>query len=433
MSEFEVSEMGRGVLVAQLGARRHYAVPMAFQAHGQLHALCTDLFLRSPWQIEGLRRLAKLLGYASIRRLADRQSGVELGQAMIRRYPMFGLQYKWQGARAASAAERTANWLWGGKRFASLCASAIDERTGSVYAFTSAAKELFETAQARGLPRWLDYATAPRAFEVGLIAEEAERFPGWAARPVDDALTDAYLQRQREEMALATRIVCGSSFAKRAIVAEGADPQRVVVVPLGLARHLYIQDTRGRPVESNIGLRVLYVGGDGLRKGIGYLAQALELLDRGDIQARAAGDLELSALALGHLSKRIELLGTVARSDMALLFAWADVLVLPSISDTFGMVILEAMAAGVPVIASENTSAPDLIRDGVDGFVVPIRDAPAIARALQLLADEPERRRAIAQQARTRAAEFSVAHYGARLMRALNVRDAMHHNAGGEP
>jgi glycosyltransferase involved in cell wall biosynthesis len=414
------SDREAGILVAQLGARRHYAVPLAFHAHGKLQRLCTDVLVHSPSIQRTLRLASELLGKAELRRLADRQSGVGLPRSRTHSFPLFGLHYKWRAQRARSAQARTANWLWGGERFARLCAGQLDASTSAVYAFTSAALELFQAARDQGIKCWLDHATAPRGFEVGLIQEESRHFPGWSGRPVEDALTDSYLARQRAELALADLIVCGSSFAKRAIEAEGVASERILVVPLGVADHLYA-DRRLASYEDHRGLRVLYVGGDGLRKGIGYLSQALDMLGRDDFEVRAAGDLDLSRLALAQLSSRMRLLGTVPRSDMPALFRWADVLVLPSISDTFGMVILEAMAAGLVVIASENTAAPDILRHGTDGFVVPIRDPAAISSALQAMASDHDLMRAMGRAARERAGEFTVSRYGERLMAALGL------------
>lgn len=408
------------ILVAQLGARRHFAVPLAFHAHGKLQRLCTDLLVHSQPMQRALRLASKVIGKAELRRLADRQSGLGLPRSRTHSFTLFGLRYKWQGQRARTAEARTANWIWGGERFAQLCAGQLDESTSAVYGFTSAALELFQAARMRGITCWLDHATAPRGFEVGLIQQESRHFPGWSGRPVEDSLTERYLARQRAELDLADMIVCGSSFAKRAIEAEGVASDRILVVPLGVADHLYAE-RRLASCDDHPGLRVLYVGGDGLRKGIGYLSQALDALGRDDVEVRAAGDLELSRLALAQLSSRMTLLGTVPRSEMPALFRWADVLVLPSVSDTFGMVILEAMAAGLVVIASENTAAPDILRHGEDGFVVPIRDPAAIATALELLASDHDLMREMGRAARERAGEFTVSRYGERLMTALGL------------
>jgi glycosyltransferase involved in cell wall biosynthesis len=77
----------------------------------------------------------------------------------------------------------------------------------------------------------------------------------------------------------------------------------------------------------------------------------------------------------------------------------------------FGLVILEAMAQGVPVITTSHTGGPHVIDDGVDGFIVPIRDPNAIAAKLALLADDPSRLGTMAEAARRKAAAHSWHHY----------------------
>jgi glycosyltransferase involved in cell wall biosynthesis len=81
------------------------------------------------------------------------------------------------------------------------------------------------------------------------------------------------------------------------------------------------------------------------------------------------------------------------------LYSQASVLVLPSVEDGFGLVIGQAMACGVPVIATTNTGGPDLITDGVDGFIVPVRDAGAIRERLEHLYRNPDIRVAMGRAA----------------------------------
>jgi glycosyltransferase involved in cell wall biosynthesis len=89
-----------------------------------------------------------------------------------------------------------------------------------------------------------------------------------------------------------------------------------------------------------------------------------------------------------------------------------DVFVFPSLFEGFGLVLLEAMARGLPIITTPNTAGPDLITDGVEGFIVPIRSASAIVEKLDLLRREPERRATMSESARTRAQEFTWQQYG---------------------
>ena len=93
-----------------------------------------------------------------------------------------------------------------------------------------------------------------------------------------------------------------------------------------------------------------------------------------------------------------------------------DVLVFPSLFEGFGLVILEAMAQGMPVITTSHTAGPDLIEEGVDGFIVPIRSADAIAEKLCLLARDPDRLSAMQQAARRKAQSHSWESYRQRLV-----------------
>ena len=82
-------------------------------------------------------------------------------------------------------------------------------------------------------------------------------------------------------------------------------------------------------------------------------------------------------------------------------------LVFPSLFEGFGLVLLEAMSRGTTVITTAHTAGPDLLEEGVDGFVVPIRSAAAIAEKLEWLLREPARCRAMGQAARRKAAACS--------------------------
>ena len=95
--------------------------------------------------------------------------------------------------------------------------------------------------------------------------------------------------------------------------------------------------------------------------------------------------------------------------------AGASVLVLPSIQDGFGLVVLEAMASGLPVIVSDHVGAKDCVREGVDGFIVPVRDIEALADRLLWLHDHPSQRDAMGARARERAMGYSWEAYRYRL------------------
>lgn len=113
--------------------------------------------------------------------------------------------------------------------------------------------------------------------------------------------------------------------------------------------------------------------------------------------------------------------GAVERRELTRLYQRADVVVFPSLSDGFGLVILEAMSSGVPVVATTSSGGPDAIEDGANGLLVQPGDSNAIATALERLMDS-DLRLELGVRARQRAlSEFSLEAYGARLEAALHA------------
>ena len=105
--------------------------------------------------------------------------------------------------------------------------------------------------------------------------------------------------------------------------------------------------------------------------------------------------------------------------ELPALYRLADVLVFPTLNDAFGLVLLEAMASGLAVIATDRSGAPHLIREGQEGHLVPIRDAAAIAHHLDHLRRHRDEARAMGRRGRARVlAGFTWAHYAERLLSA---------------
>lgn len=406
------------ILVAQLGARRHYLVPVALHQAGILDRFVTDFYAGKLSAAFARALPSSLASRAGSRRTLNLPTG------KVSSLPIFALAAKIDALIFSRSTSQSRRWIKTGRQFATLSSAYLNHDTTHVFAFTSAAKELFAQAKAMGVRCILDHATAPRRHEMALVSQEHDRFPEWAARDTHDPCVDEYHVRQMEEAQQADLIICNSTFASKTLIGEGLDPGKVISVPLGIGPIDAATPAERSPDDQ---LHVLYVGGEALRKGVPYLVRALAALSSATIQARFVGNLGLSKHGVSEVARVGQVTGDVPRSQMTQHYAWADVLVLPSVSDTFGLVILEAMAHGVPVIASENTGGPDVIRDGVDGFVVPIRDSEALAARIDQLAREPDTRKAMASNARQRASAFSLDAYRTKLVDAarsqMNARE----------
>ena len=150
--------------------------------------------------------------------------------------------------------------------------------------------------------------------------------------------------------------------------------------------------------------RILFVGAAGPRKGFMDLLSAFEQLQHPAKHLLLIGSLapEAQAMLAQADTSRVTVLGSVPNAQLRQHYSQASVFVLPSVEEGLAMVLGEAMACGCPVIASTNTGASELITDGKEGFIVPIRSPEVIADRLQQLADQPALRERMGQAALAR-------------------------------
>jgi len=186
--------------------------------------------------------------------------------------------------------------------------------------------------------------------------------------------------------------VCISSFLK----AKYGGPRTVVLNDGGVMLNDVVGRTSHRPWGSD-GATILYVGRLTPEKGVDTLLRALALLDR-SVRLRIVGagpernTFERLAAVLG-ISERAEFIGAVIdRAELTREYREADVFVLPSRSEGFGYVLLEAMATGTPIVATAVGAIPDLIRDGWNGVLVSKDDPVSLAAAFKRMLVDPELR-----------------------------------------
>lgn len=421
------------LLVAQIGARRHYAVPRALHEAGVLDRLMTDACGDlPPWSLIDLvpARFRK----GGVARLAARRTGLPGGKVTgFFFFTVSAFLGPWQ---RKSGEDNITWWLRRNRRFNELVLREGFGLADGVYVFNGAGLEILREARRRGLFCVLDQTSAPMRHDAGLLAGEAERWPDWAteAERIGNWLPMA--EREEEEWQLADRIICGSEYVVESVRAVGCPAGKCRLVRYGY--HLEekplwaIHRGRASTEEEAAGpmstmspkalrpsrkLRVLFAGTLNLRKGIPYFYETILAFGLERAEWRIVGPAAISEPALARIGRVAELCGTVPRTSMADQYAWADVLVLPTISEGSANVCYEALAHGVPVITTSN--AGSVVRDGIDGFVVPIRSSEAISERLLILQTEPERLLAMSGSALARAGQFNGKTYAASLRSAI--------------
>lgn len=254
------------------------------------------------------------------------------------------------------------------------------------YAYEDSAADAFEIAHSAGLRRFYELPTLYWKTTHRLMQEEAELQPIWSA--TNDTLSDGAekLARKDRELALADHIIVPSEYVRATLAENGNLRASIDVLPYGGPAPSATPRAASAPGEK---LRLLFVGHLRQRKGLSYLFDAMDALDR-VATLTLIGPKPVDCAVLSEALSRHRWLGAVPYMRVLEEMRQHDVLVLPSLIEGFALVILEAMAQGLPVITTPNSGAATVIEDGTDGYIVSIRDSEAIVDRVTRLANRAE-------------------------------------------
>ncbi len=278
-----------------------------------------------------------------------------------------------------------------------------------VVAYEGFALPAFKAAQADGqCATVLNYPVAHHRHRRRVRLEENEREPGFAVTwPDFDDWPDGHEERLDEEIRLADAVLVGSSYASDSFVAEGIARAKMRVVPYGVDLQTF--SAPENPVSTGR-FTAIYAGQLTQRKGLSYLLRGYRKFARRGTQLQLVGSLVGSAQPLQPFADMFEHTPHQTRPALAAMYRAADVFVFPTLIEGMPLVVLEAMACGLPVIVTANGPA-DIVRDGIDGFIIPERNEDALCERLEYLYHRPELRAEMGRQAARRALEFSWSAY----------------------
>jgi alpha-maltose-1-phosphate synthase len=275
-------------------------------------------------------------------------------------------------------------------------------RVDAVYAYEGGALRTFRQAKQQGVTTLYDLTSGHWYWERDLLREEEMRNPEMASVLPKLSDSERHMREKDEELALADFVIVASQHVRRTLA--GVVPEdRILVVPYG-APPIFTRPVRR--TESRTPLRVLFAGALHQRKGIGYLLKAVEMLGS-DVDLTLIGQRFAPNEIVDTACRRWRWFETIPHGRVLDLMTQSDVLVLPSISEAFGLVVTEALACGLPVIVTPNVGASDLIRDGREGFIVPVCSAEAIAGRLDALNRDRELLAHMSSDAQLTAAKHS--------------------------
>jgi alpha-maltose-1-phosphate synthase len=293
--------------------------------------------------------------------------------------------------------------------------SAIQHITGGDLFVGWASQSLFQMreAKARGARAMIERGSTHITEQYRLIDEERKRF---GVAPLQRSRWDRLLEeKQLKEYHEADFIMTPSEFARQSFLRRGFDPAKVLKVRYGVDLDLFSPLVKKQPSDIPT---ILFVGAIGFQKGIPYLLEAARnLRAKGKkfhlkLIGRYEKDFE-SWLKSSPLRSEInEHIAFIANHELVNHFHQADMFAMPSMQEGLALVVAEAMASGLCVVATENTGAREFIEHGSNGIIIPAGNAHAMGSALADLLDNPEKATSIGEEAACSTKSFGWDTYG---------------------
>ena len=352
------------VLQTVFGVFHHFELARELDHRGHLQALCSTW----PWkrlQREGIsRKKVKTFPWLGLPEYLLGRSGYDLPRMQDELGYWNALAFdRWTERQVAALLRR-------------------GERPDALVGISGSSLRAGQLVQRHGGVFVCDRGSTHQRFQEQTVTEEYRRWG--VSRPVSD---DRDTLREEKIYAVADAITVPSSVARASFLSMGVPAEKVHVIPYGVRLEQF--GPLGEPPADEF--CVLFAGSVGLRKGVPYLLEAFAALRAPRKRLRIIGHVqEEMRLVLGNLpQEHVEFLGVLPQADLAAWMSRSHALVLPSIEEGLALVQAQAMACGCPVICSTQTGGQDLFSDGVEGFIVPVRDPGALADRMQRLVDDP--------------------------------------------
>lgn len=399
--------MKNSVILSHAGKQHAYHVAKALNDLQSLDKFFTSSYIALPWLQNLVLRSRNT--FWSKRFLAG------LGGKKVESHWRFELKEILLG-KIYGQSEKTLNAVYErDMQFDKTIARKLGNQKGNIFwGFQGSCHESLAAASSLGKKTICELATGHVAASLKILGEEKKLQPDWADSFDNLHFPPEYLLRLEQEPHRADVVIGASHFTLKTLQDDGVDKSKLKYLPLGFELdHIPFPENK---VTRNSPLKLLFAGRVTQRKGIAYLLEAMRSFNRRDVELHIIGFVQGSGAGLEKHKGNFTLHPPVSQYELFKLYQKFDALLLPSLFEGFGLVILEAMAAGLPVITTPNSIGPELITHGKDGFIVPIRNVEAIRDAVMVLLNStPEQRSEMRHAARAKANGYSWDAYRNRL------------------
>ena len=256
------------------------------------------------------------------------------------------------------------------------------ERWDAIHAFSGVAEDLFRGTP--GVPRhFLVRGSSHIRYQRQILRAESERTGVQLEAP-----SYWMVEREEREYRMCDRLCVLSTFAWQSFVDAGVPASKLALLPLGVDARAFrpsrqVLEERQRRIRSGAPLRVIYAGTVCFRKGLYDFEKIARAVDPRRIRLQVIGSVASEARKFASkLPSSVEIVPRQPHASLPQWYAGGDLFLLPTLEDGFAVVLTQACANGLPILATTNCAAPDFVRDGQNGWVLPIRDPEAFVDRL---------------------------------------------------
>lgn len=284
------------------------------------------------------------------------------------------------------------------------------QNTDIILGWSSFSLKSFEIANKHNCIKILERGSSHIEFQKDILKEEYDLI-GLNPKIPSKKIID----KEIKEYDLSDYISVPSVFSKKSFLEKGFSEKKVFNIPYGVDLNNFFLSNE---IKNDDEFNIISVGAISVRKGSIYLLKAFNELNLKNTKLIFIGDIErgFEKILNMHLNDNIKIIKSVSQNSLRNFYHQASVFVTCPVEDGFGMVILQAMACGLPIIVTNNAGGSEIIDDGVDGYVIPIRDKERLKEKLLFLYHNREELLVMGKKAEHKAKNFfSWKNYGEKI------------------